>query len=72
MKIHSLIAGLLSAALILPAPAPVNADAGKVAAGVAAGILGTLAVQNANKNRQRTTTKKVYRAPSPGISATLT
>lgn len=68
MKIHTLVAGLLSATLILPAPAPVRADAGQVAAGVAAGILGTLAVQNANKNRQRTSTKtvtkKVYRAPA--------
>lgn len=68
MKSYTIVAGLLSASLILPAPAPVQADAGQVAAGVAAGILGTLAVQNANKNRQRTV-KKVYRAPKPGISS---
>ena len=69
MKSYTIIAGVLSASLILPVPVPVQADAGKVAAGVAAGILGTLAIQNANKNRQQTTQKKVYRSNKPAISS---
>lgn len=59
MKSRFIIASALSAAVMVAPVQRANAgDAGAVAVGVGLGILGTLAVQDANKRKRATTTRR--------------
>ncbi len=68
MKLRHLIAAVISVSFLSGAPAPVRAD-NNLAAGIVGAIIGGAIVNEANKNKRRTTTKRYYKAPKKGMSS---